>query len=128
MIESKVQALESFIVDIWSKDRDLLLERLCDIYSLEFTKDHVENLFEFPEVFLGENEKGEVDWSNWAVMSDEDSEMYTLTDMDKNPEESLFIPTPQTIGDFIDDCRRFWDIDLVWDGNLVKRKFNYELQ
>ena len=78
--------------------------------------EHVENVFEFPETFLGETDKGEVAWEGWRCFEG----LYTMID------EEMIYPTPLTIGDFIDDCRRIWGIDLVWEGNLMKRGFRYE--
>lgn len=118
MIEPRVRPLQEFICDIASKHRMVIIENLCDIYALPFAMTHIENLFDFPETFLGEGDNGECDWSNWKYYEG----LYSMVG------EEPSHPSPLTVADFIDDCRRIWGIDLVWESNLLKRNFIYNAE
>lgn len=108
--------LREFILDIrgTAKEQALIMNNIVDLYNLPFEKDHIESLFEFPEIFLGENDKGEIDWSTYTSSGSK----YSLDG------GATLLNTPQTVSDFIEDCYRYWSIDLVWEGNLMKRKFS----
>ena len=116
-IDPQVKPLHAFILDIKGegKSKFIVMSNLIDIYALEMDMLHVEMLFEFPETFLGDDLKGNSNWSNWKT----DGVLYGLSCPPKQP-------LPQTVGDFIDDCRRIWKIDLIWEASLLRRNFDYD--
>lgn len=108
LYEDKFPASER--LDIWF--------RLLEIYNLPFERETVENLFELLDALVG---------SEW-----EDFHVFEKRVLHKGHglrgEEDVIIqtyPLPKTVAEFIDDCIRIWDFPLIWDGNLVRRKFKY---
>jgi hypothetical protein len=118
--DSEVKPLCECILEIrgTQKETSLAMNNLVDIYAAKFNMDTIEEVFEFPETFLGCNDDGEIDWSNWATIDN----TYSLL-KDPDQEEGVFIPHPETIGDFIDDCRRVWSVSLIWEPALINRYF-----
>jgi hypothetical protein len=108
LYEDKFPASER--LDIWF--------RLLEIYNLPFERETVENLFELLDALVGS------EWEDFHVFEKE----YYIKDIDLEGEEDVIIqtyPLPKTVAEFIDDCIRIWDFPLIWDGNLVRRKFKY---
>lgn len=102
-----------------AKYRFEIITNLINLYTQPFSMDIVEEIFEFPEVIVGSNDKGEVDWSDWKVSEN----LYVLSN---HPDKEPCQLTPRTVSDFIEDCNRVWNIDLLWEPNLMKRYFRYE--
>lgn len=130
ILDPKAKPLQECILELRGKEKDVAfaMNNMVDIYNLPFTKDHVENLFEFPEIIVGEG------WTFYKTIGGagsgkKDSGAYYISEDVNDPRDILIpvIPPPRTISDFINDCSRFWKKDLVWDANLLKRKFKYEV-
>jgi hypothetical protein len=94
---------------------------IINVYRQEFNIDAVEQTFAFPEVVVGD------DWELYATFSEEEDGIVKYAILDKKgQEEATLLPAPKTISDFIDDCYRVWNKDLVFDGNLIKRNFTFK--
>lgn len=120
-VKLKATSLAEYINELVispEKKRFDAITNLVDIYTQPFDMDLIESLFDLPETVVGSNDKGEIDWSNWKKVSDT---LYCLSEDDT--EDLIPAPIPNTVGDFIEDCNRIWNKDLVWDSNLVKRNF-----
>jgi len=93
-----------------AKDRFAVICSVVGLYNAPFSMELVEELFDFPDTVVGDN------WEDWKTNGDK----YSL-------DESVGqLPTPQTIGEFIDDCNRVWNRDLVFYGDILKPNVTYD--
>lgn len=92
-----------------ARNRFGIICSVVGLYSAPFSMELVEELFDFPDTVVGEN------WEDWKT----DEGNYTLN------EEKGYLPTPKTIGEFIDDCNRVWNKDLVFYGDILKPNVYY---
>ena len=118
----KAKKLSEFLYEdkFPAKDRTEIWFNLLEIYNLPFNKETVENLFELTDALVGEN------WEDFHKFADQ----YFICDVESLPTNVHATnipayPIPKTISDFIEDCDRIWNFPLLWDGNLIRRKFKY---
>lgn len=102
-----------------AKNWKITICNIVNTYRQEFSIDSVEQTFDFPEIVVGDN------WELFKSFAQDGEPKYTILDS-KDQEESVLLPSPRTISDFIDDCYRVWKKDLVFDNNLIKRNFTFK--
>jgi len=89
---------------------------LVEMYNMPFDADNVYELFE--------NCHHVLDFYKIKTMPSAGSSprrVYSCNDGDS------YLPFPDTIDDFIFDCKKHWKINLYWEKNLVKRDWRVEI-
>jgi len=106
--------LESILPDlkVAGSDRLEVIENLCTLYSLPFDPDIVYDLFENCydiEALLHSRSKG-------SAIEKEETAIYSM-------DGKRWRYYPKNINDFLIDCLHVWEIEPIFEPNLIKRNF-----